>query len=50
LGFGSAHPGTVCATFGDASVQSVAMNARATILNRMGQRADGFNFTVNDLK
>jgi len=50
LGFGSAHPGTVNAALGDASVQSVSMSSKATILNRMGQRGDGLNFTINDLK
>lgn len=50
LGFGSAHPGTTSAVMGDASVQSIAMSARATILNRVGQRSDGMNFTLNDLK
>lgn len=50
LGFGSAHPGTVCAVMGDASSQTVAMKARATILNRMGQRSDGRNFSLSDLK
>jgi prepilin-type N-terminal cleavage/methylation domain-containing protein len=50
MGFGSAHPGTVCGSMGDASVQTVSMNARPTILNRMGMRNDGFNFTVNDLR
>lgn len=50
LGFGSAHPGTVNAALGDASVQSVSMSSKATILNRMGQRSDGLNFTINDLK
>ena len=41
FGFGSAHPGVVCATMGDGSTRSVAIFADQVTLINMGRRADG---------
>jgi prepilin-type N-terminal cleavage/methylation domain-containing protein len=39
-GFGSAHPGIICAVFGDASTRSISQDADLIMLDRMGKRAD----------
>lgn len=40
-GFGSAHPGSFNASFGDGSVRSIRMDANIYILDQLGKRADG---------
>lgn len=42
FGFGSAHPGTLNAAFGDGSVSSISNSANLNLLNNLGLRADGF--------
>jgi prepilin-type N-terminal cleavage/methylation domain-containing protein len=39
-GFGSAHPGIICAVFGDASTRTISQDADHIILDSMGKRAD----------
>jgi len=49
LGFGSAHPGTMTAVFGDGSTHSISMDASLVSLIRMGRRSDGFIVDGTDL-
>jgi len=49
LGFGSAHPGTMTAAFGDGSTHSVSLDATLTSLIRVARRADGFVVDPTDL-
>ncbi len=42
FGFGSAHPGTFNAAFGDGSARAITMNAELAMLRNLGNRADGF--------
>ena len=44
-GFGSAHPGVICAVFGDGSVRTVDRASDLVTLDQIGKRADGS--TVN---
>jgi prepilin-type N-terminal cleavage/methylation domain-containing protein len=39
-GFGSAHPGIICAVFGDASTRTINQDADLIMLDSMGKRAD----------
>jgi prepilin-type N-terminal cleavage/methylation domain-containing protein len=39
-GFGSAHPGIICAVFGDASTRTISQDADHLMLDSMGKRAD----------
>jgi prepilin-type N-terminal cleavage/methylation domain-containing protein len=39
-GFGSAHPGIICAVFGDASTRAISTDADLKMLDSMGKRAD----------
>jgi prepilin-type N-terminal cleavage/methylation domain-containing protein len=39
-GFGSAHPGIICAVFGDASTRTISQDADLQMLDSMGKRAD----------
>ena len=41
MGFGSAHPGVVCASMGDGSTRSIAIFADQDTLINMGRRSDG---------
>lgn len=50
FGFGSAHPGTVSATFGDGSVASLSMDMSLLVGNYLGKRADGTPTNVEDAK
>ena len=50
MGFGSAHPAGAMAVLGDGSVHGVAFQINAQLLNRMGQRGDGFIYTAQDLR
>jgi prepilin-type N-terminal cleavage/methylation domain-containing protein len=49
LGFGSPHPGTMTAVFGDGSTHSISLDADLTSLIRVGRRADGFVVDATDL-
>lgn len=49
FGFGSAHPGTFNAAFGDGSVRPVSNNANLLLLNNLGARADGSVVNLEDL-
>lgn len=49
LGFGSAHPGTTNAVFGDGSVQSVSNNSDLLTLIRLGRRRDGETASIDNL-
>jgi prepilin-type N-terminal cleavage/methylation domain-containing protein/prepilin-type processing-associated H-X9-DG protein len=49
LGFGSAHPGTVNAAFGDGSVRNVNLEADPAIVDSLGKRNDGRAVSTNDL-
>lgn len=46
LGFGSAHPGTTSAVFGDGSTHSVSNNVDIYALQAVGDRADGIVASV----
>jgi prepilin-type N-terminal cleavage/methylation domain-containing protein len=39
-GFGSAHPGIICAVFGDASTRTISQDADLIMLDSIGKRAD----------
>lgn len=39
-GFGSAHPGIICAVFGDGSTRNISNSADLIILDQLGKRAD----------
>jgi len=41
FGFGSAHPGTINAVFGDGSTRTLSMNAQLEVLRTLGHRSDG---------
>lgn len=40
LGFGSAHPGVICAAFGDGSTRTISQDADLRLLDMLGKRAD----------
>jgi prepilin-type N-terminal cleavage/methylation domain-containing protein len=40
-GFGSAHPGIICAVFGDGSTRIINQDADLFLLDKLGKRADG---------
>ena len=48
VGFGSAHPGTVSAVFGDGSVHNVNLQANVDILNSLNIRDDGSLVSLDD--
>ena len=50
VGFGSAHPGTVTAAFGDGSVHNVSMGTSVDIINSLNIRDDGAAFSSEDAK
>ena len=49
FGFGSAHPGTMTACFGDGSVTSIDQSIALPVLNYLGKRADGTVTSSADL-
>lgn len=40
FGFGSAHPGIICAVFGDGSTRNISQSADLIVLDQLGKRAD----------
>ncbi len=50
MGFGSAHPGSVSAVFGDGSTHNVGKQANLNIVNSMGHRFDGLNYSASDIQ
>jgi prepilin-type N-terminal cleavage/methylation domain-containing protein len=48
-GFGSAHPGIICAVFGDGSTRSISSAANLIVLDQLGKRADGSNPPLDTL-
>ncbi len=48
-GFGSAHPGVVCAVFGDAGTRTISMSADLIVLDQLGKRSDGSNPSLDSL-
>ena len=48
-GFGSAHPGIICAVFGDGSTRSISSAANLIVLDQIGKRADGSNPPLDTL-
>ncbi len=49
FGFGSAHPGSFTAVFGDGSTHLVPNTASLRVLDGLGKRAEGFVLSKNDL-
>jgi len=49
LGFGSVHPGSFVALFGDGAVKMISLNATPSILVNLGRRADGGNDSPDSL-
>ena len=41
FGFGSAHPGIICAVFGDGSTRNISDSASLVVLDQLGKRSDG---------
>ena len=50
FGFGSAHPGTVTACFGDGSVASVSSSIALNVANYLGKRADGTPTGIEEIR
>ena len=50
FGFGSAHPGTVTACFGDGSVAPVSNTISLQVGNYLGKRADGTPTGAEDIQ
>jgi prepilin-type N-terminal cleavage/methylation domain-containing protein len=48
-GFGSAHPGAICAVFGDGSTRTISAAADGLVLNMLGKRADQSNPSLDTL-
>ena len=48
-GFGSAHPATFNAVFGDGSTKPIAYQVDLTLLNRLGKRNDGFVIDLSEI-
>ena len=49
LGFGSAHPGIICAVFGDGSTRTISNDADLIVLDSLGKRADQSTVSVENL-
>jgi prepilin-type N-terminal cleavage/methylation domain-containing protein len=48
-GFGSAHPGVICAVFGDGSTRNISSSADLIVLDQLGKRADQSNPSLDSL-
>ncbi|MGD9632046.1 MAG: DUF1559 domain-containing protein [Pirellulales bacterium] len=49
FGFGSAHPGIICAVFGDGSTRNISSAADLIVLDQLGKRADRSNPSLDSL-
>jgi hypothetical protein len=49
FGFGSAHPGIICAVFGDGSTRNISQSADLIVLDQLGKRADQSNPPLDSL-
>jgi hypothetical protein len=49
FGFGSAHPGVVCAVFGDGGTRSISRSADLIVLDQLGKRSDQTNPSLDSL-
>lgn len=48
-GFGSAHPGIICAVFGDGSARTISNDADLVLLDKLGKRSDGSTIALDTL-
>ena len=48
-GFGSAHPGVLCAVFGDGGTRSISQSADLIVLDQLGKRSDQTNPSLDSL-
>lgn len=48
-GFGSAHPGVMCAVFGDGGTRSISQSADLIVLDQLGKRSDQSNPSLDNL-
>ena len=48
-GFGSAHPGVLCAVFGDGGTRSISQSADLIVLDQLGKRSDQSNPSLDSL-
>jgi prepilin-type N-terminal cleavage/methylation domain-containing protein len=49
FGFGSAHPGVLCAVFGDGGTRSISQSADLIVLDQLGKRSDQSNPSLDSL-
>jgi hypothetical protein len=49
FGFGSAHPGIICAVFGDGGTRSISQAADLIVLDQLGKRSDGSTPSLDSL-
>jgi hypothetical protein len=49
FGFGSAHPGVLCAVFGDGGTRSISKSADLIVLDQLGKRSDQTNPSLDSL-
>src|SRR3954470_24559242 len=49
FGFGSAHPGVLCAVFGDGGTRSISQSADLIVLDQLGKRSDQSSPSLDSL-
>jgi hypothetical protein len=49
FGFGSAHPGIICAVFGDGGTRAISNSADLFVLDQLGKRSDQTNPSLDSL-
>jgi hypothetical protein len=49
FGFGSAHPGIICAVFGDGSTRTISRSADLIVLDQLGKRSDQTSPSLDSL-
>ncbi len=49
FGFGSAHPGILCAAFGDGSTRTISQDTDLLLLDKLGKRSDGSTVALDNL-
>jgi len=49
FGFGSAHPGILCAVFGDGGTRAISESADLIVLDQLGKRSDQTNPSLDSL-